>query len=274
MVEYLRRSRALLPTANAYRTRLALAAVQWLEPDADERARLFASVERCMRHCFPSHHPGLAFYLRQVAAATIERQTAAFLQRRRPFLRSSAFLCRCDRVCRRGSRHFGANFRRAHRHRAAAPQAGRFAASKSAGNVARDCEAPVASAIRLLQQAESVGGIRRLQPPSPQQTPIRLDTPNLLSMSIGAHSPPKSSHGSAKERAQHRRTHRAVTPLPPGGLQLPPLANDAVQFADAAVAAADDKDENDDDDDAAAAAVAATTSTAQNASRASASEKS
>jgi hypothetical protein len=65
--EYLIKSDQLLPCINAYRTRLVLSYVNLPEISADEKVKVFISTEPCLRYCFPRYHPGLGFYLRDVA---------------------------------------------------------------------------------------------------------------------------------------------------------------------------------------------------------------
>lgn len=74
----------LLPSINAYKTRLILSYVNLPDLTADNRIKLFVSTEPCkyplsnntmytyiiylgLRYCFPQYHPGLGFYLRDVA---------------------------------------------------------------------------------------------------------------------------------------------------------------------------------------------------------------
>ncbi|KAI6240971.1 Zinc finger domain containing protein [Aphelenchoides fujianensis] len=64
----------LLPNINAYRTRVVLNYVNWAELNPEAKMRAFVSIEPCLRHCFPPHHPGLAFYLRDVAHFCAEAQ--------------------------------------------------------------------------------------------------------------------------------------------------------------------------------------------------------
>lgn len=65
--EYLVKSELLLPSINAYKTRLILSYVNLPDLTPENRVKVFVSTESCLRYCFPQHHPGLGFYLRDVA---------------------------------------------------------------------------------------------------------------------------------------------------------------------------------------------------------------
>lgn len=65
--EFLSKSEQLLPCVNAYRTRLILSYVSLPDISADDKIKVFISIEPCLRYCFPRFHPGLGFYLRDVA---------------------------------------------------------------------------------------------------------------------------------------------------------------------------------------------------------------
>ncbi|KAI6235478.1 Zinc finger domain containing protein [Aphelenchoides besseyi] len=67
LTNFFDRSTTLLPNFNIYRTRVVFNYVNWVQMTAEEKTNLFVSVEACLRHCFPAYHPGLAFYLRDVA---------------------------------------------------------------------------------------------------------------------------------------------------------------------------------------------------------------
>jgi hypothetical protein len=65
--ELLMKANHLLPCINAYKTRLILSYVNLPGLSAEERVKTFISTEPCLRYCFPTYHPGLGFYLRDVA---------------------------------------------------------------------------------------------------------------------------------------------------------------------------------------------------------------
>ncbi|KAI6201363.1 MYND-type domain-containing protein [Aphelenchoides besseyi] len=67
LTNFFDRSKTLLPNFNIYRARIVFNYVNWVQLTAEEKTKLFVSVEGCLRHCFPAYHPGLAFYLRDVA---------------------------------------------------------------------------------------------------------------------------------------------------------------------------------------------------------------
>ncbi|CAD5215198.1 unnamed protein product [Bursaphelenchus okinawaensis] len=159
-----------LPKTNVYRARLILQYVSRISTNDDEKALLMASVEDCLRHCFPQNHPGLAYYLRDVAIYC--KEAGFYKDSIRYYTEALKYL---ERVF----------------------------VEHTLINEIRDLLPGLQKRIVMEEQK---GRAKVLSKFDLKNEDYDEEMPELV--------PVKASNGSSKERALHRRVHRAATPLP------------------------------------------------------------
>ncbi|CAD5220761.1 unnamed protein product [Bursaphelenchus xylophilus] len=160
-----------LPKQNVYRARLLLQYASRISTNDEEKAMLMWSVEDCLRHCFPQNHPGLSYFLKDLA----------FYCKQAGFFKDSV---KYYVECLQGLE--------------------RIFVTHPLIQEIRDLLPGIQK--RMIME-EQKGKTKILSNLDFEFDESDQEMPELIECKV--------SNGSSKERAQHRRSHRAPTPLPP-----------------------------------------------------------